>query len=96
MTSNDADHDLIEFMSSSSEMGQTFAAPPGVPPEIVQALRTAFDATVKDPEYLEMMKKAGNALNPMSGEELTKIVLKTIATPKSVIDRYAAAVTIPR
>ena len=59
-------------MSSSSEMGQTFVAPPGVPAHIVQALRRAFDATVKDPDYLAMMQKAGNALNPMGGEELTQ------------------------
>jgi tripartite-type tricarboxylate transporter receptor subunit TctC len=77
-------------------MGQTFVAPPGVPPHIVQALRTAFDATVKDPEYLAMMRKAGNSLNPMGGEALTKIVAKTITTPKDVIDRYKAAITIPR
>jgi tripartite-type tricarboxylate transporter receptor subunit TctC len=92
----DADRALIELMSSSSEMGQTFVAPPDVPPHIIQALRVAFDATVKDPDYLAMMRKAGNSLNPMGGEALTKIVAKTLATPKTVIDRYKAAITIPR
>ena len=87
---------LIELMSSSSEMGQTFVAPPDVPPHIVKALRAAFDATVKDPEYLAMMQKAGNSLNPMSGEALTKIVAKTIDTPQSVIERYKTAITISR
>ena len=96
MAANDADRAIIELMSSSSEMGQTFVAPPGVPPQIVQALRLAFDATVKDPDYLAMMRKAGNSLNPMSGEPLTKIVGKTIDTPPSVIERYKTAVTIPR
>jgi tripartite-type tricarboxylate transporter receptor subunit TctC len=96
MAANDADRAIIELMSSSSEMGQTFVAPPGVPPQIVEALRRAFDATVKDPDYLAMMRKAGNSLNPMSGEPLTKIVGKTIDTPPSVIDRYKTAVAIPR
>ena len=96
MAANDADRALIELMSSSSEMGQTFVAPPGVPPHIVEALRKAFDATVRDPDYLAMMQKAGNSLNPMGGEALTKIVAKTIDTPQSVIDRYKTAITIPR
>ena len=96
MAGNDDDRALIELMSSSSEMGQTFVAPPGVPPNIVEALRKAFDATVKDPEYLETMRKVGNSLNPMSGEPLTKIVIKTIGAPPSVIDRYKAAISIPR
>jgi len=32
----------------------------------------------------------------MNGEALTKIVIKTIGTPPSVIDRYKAAISIPR
>jgi tripartite-type tricarboxylate transporter receptor subunit TctC len=96
MATNDDDRAIIELMSSSSEMGQTFVAPPGVPPHIVEALRKAFDATVQDPDYLAMMQKAGNALNPMGGEALSKIVAKTIATPASVIERYKAAVALAR
>jgi tripartite-type tricarboxylate transporter receptor subunit TctC len=96
MTTNDDDRSLIEFMSSSSEFGQTFVAPAGVPKHIVDALRRAFDATMKDPEYLAMMKKARNALNPIGGEALTAVVAKTLATSKSVIDRYKSAVIIAR
>jgi tripartite-type tricarboxylate transporter receptor subunit TctC len=96
MTQNNEDRALVELMSSSSEMGQTFVAPPGVPGPIVQALRRAFDMTVKDPEYLDMMRKAGNALNPVGGQALSAIVAKTIATPQSVIDRYKVATAAPR
>jgi tripartite-type tricarboxylate transporter receptor subunit TctC len=96
LATNDDDRALIEFMSSSSEMGQTWVAPAGVPKEIVDALRQAFDATMKDPEYLAMMKKARNALSPMGGAALAAIVAKTLATPKAVIDRYKKAVIIPR
>ena len=48
---NQADRDLLEFMSSSSQMGQPYAAPPGVPAPIVETLRRAFDATMKDPAF---------------------------------------------
>jgi tripartite-type tricarboxylate transporter receptor subunit TctC len=96
LAANDTDRATIELMSSSSEMGQTFVAPPGVPPHLVEVLRKAFDATVKNPEYLAAMRKAGNSLNPMNGEALTKIVTKTIDTPQSVIERYKTAITISR
>jgi tripartite-type tricarboxylate transporter receptor subunit TctC len=96
MTTSDADRALVELMSSSSEMGQTFVAPPGVPANIVKTLRRAFDATVKDPEYLETTRRIGNSLNPMNGEALTQVVAKTIATPRSVIDRYKMSITISR
>ena len=96
MAANETDRALLEFMSSSSELGQTFVAPANVPKNIVDALRRGFDATMKDPEYLAMMKKARNALNPVDGATLTAIVAKALATPKSVIDRYKKAVVIPR
>lgn len=96
MTRNDDDRALVELMSSSSEMGQTFVAPPDAPAPIVDALRRGFDATVRDPDYLDMMRKARNALNPLGGQALSAIVAKTIATPPSVIERYKTAISTPR
>ena len=59
-------------------------------------MRRAFDATVNDPEYLATTRKAGNLPNPMTGEALTEVVVKTNATPAAVIERYKAAVAIPQ
>jgi tripartite-type tricarboxylate transporter receptor subunit TctC len=89
---NAADRDLLTFMSSSSQMGQAYAAPPGVPAPTIEALRRAFDATMQDPAFIEKMRTTKVEFSPITGEELTDIVLKTIATPRSVIDRYKAAV----
>jgi tripartite-type tricarboxylate transporter receptor subunit TctC len=87
-----ADRDLIEFMSSSSLMGQTYATSPGVPAPIVNALRRAFDATMKDPAFIAKMNQAHMDFDPATGEEVTQIVARTIGAPKSVIDRYKEAV----
>ena len=87
------DRALIEFMSTSSQIGQPYAAPPGVPAHIVEALRRAFDETMKDPAYLEKMRTAKIEFNPITGEELTKVILRTIGAPKSVVERYKAAIS---
>jgi tripartite-type tricarboxylate transporter receptor subunit TctC len=89
---NDADRALLEFMSSSSQMGQPYAAPPGVSAPIVEALRSGFDATMKDPGFIEKMQTARIEFNPITGEELTRIVARTMQAPKSVIERYKAAI----
>ena len=89
---NDADRALLEFMSSSSQMGQPYAAPPGVPAPIIEALRRGFDATMKDQGFIEKMQTARIEFNPITGEELTRIVARTMQAPKSVIDRYKAAI----
>jgi tripartite-type tricarboxylate transporter receptor subunit TctC len=92
LATNDDDRMLMEFMSAAAELGQSFIAPPDVPRPIVDALRRAFDATMTDPDYLALSKQAGNVLNPMSGEALTALNAKTLATPQAIIDRYQAAV----
>jgi hypothetical protein len=56
-------------------------------------LRRAFDETMKDPDYLALSRQAGNVLNPMSGEALTALNARTLATPQTIIDRYQAAVS---
>jgi tripartite-type tricarboxylate transporter receptor subunit TctC len=90
---NDADRALCEFMSSSSDLGEAYAAPPGVPEPVVAALRKAFDETMQDPDYVRKLRAAKIQFNPMNGMELTKEVLKTIGAPKSLVARYKAAIT---
>lgn len=94
LTGNDDDRRLIEFVTSSAELGQAFIAPPGVPAPIVETLQRAFDLTMQDPDYIAFSKKVGNELGPLSGGAMAKFAARTLATPRSVVDRYTAAVTV--
>ena len=51
-------------------MARPFAAPPGIPADRKAALVAAFDATMKDPEYLADAKKLDIDVNPVSGKAL--------------------------
>jgi tripartite-type tricarboxylate transporter receptor subunit TctC len=93
LAQNDADRALIAFMSSPTQMGQAFAAPPGTPPRMVEALRRAFDATMKDPAFVEKMRSSKMEFNPATGEEMTQIVRRTLGASPDVIRRYKAAVS---
>ena len=48
--------------------------PPRTPKERVEALRQAFDATMKDPEFLADAKKANLEIEPITGREMQQIV----------------------
>jgi tripartite-type tricarboxylate transporter receptor subunit TctC len=51
-----------------------YALPPGTPKHLVQSLRRAFAATMKDPEFLKDAEKAKLDVDPISGEEVEKTV----------------------
>jgi tripartite-type tricarboxylate transporter receptor subunit TctC len=93
LAENDDDRALVSFMSSPTQMGQSFAAPPGTPAQFVEALRRAFDATMKDPAFIERMRSAKMEFNPATGGQMTEIVARTMSASPNVIRRYKAAVS---
>jgi len=92
MATGDEARAVIAFMTSSSQMGQSYVAPPGVPAPVLEALRKAFDDTMNDPAFVAELRRGNIELNPIGGKELTAIVASTIGISKSAIDRYQAAI----
>ncbi len=84
------DKRLLEFYVSAEDVGRSFVAPPGLPADRTRALRTAFMAMVKDAEFLAEIEKAKAELNPLSGEELQKIIAETVAAPATLVERMQA------
>jgi tripartite-type tricarboxylate transporter receptor subunit TctC len=51
-----------------------YSFPPATPKDRVQILRRAFQETMKDAEFVAEAKKGNFELNPVTGEELTRVV----------------------
>jgi hypothetical protein len=60
-----------------------------VPADRVEALRRAFLATMKDPEFIEETKKLRLTVDPIPGERLAQIIADIYKTPKDVVKRVA-------
>jgi tripartite-type tricarboxylate transporter receptor subunit TctC len=68
---------LIESgIHAPSAILRAYALPPGTPKNRVDVLRSAFSATMKDPEFLAEMKKSKLEINPLNGAEVDTIVKK--------------------
>ena len=66
---------LIQIgIQNSGAFARPFLLPPGTPKERVQVLRRAFQETLKDPAFLAEAEKAKLTLDPVTGEELEKMV----------------------
>lgn len=88
---NEQDRQAIEMMVTRLQYGRPFFLPPDVPTARVEALRRAFDATMRDPAYLAEAEKAKLDIAPMKGEEIGPLVAKVLATPAPVVARVRAA-----
>jgi len=81
---------ILRTVSSGSEIGKFVFTTPEVPADRVVALRRAFDATVKDPDFLAEANKLRIEIDPLSGAELQKIVIETQSIPADLIERVKA------
>ena len=78
---------LATLMLASGQLGRPMMATPGVPADRVKILRDAFNATMKDSEFLTDIDKRQFDLDPVPGEELEKIVKDVMSQPPDVIAR---------
>ena len=92
LAKNPDDKAVLKLLSASTTIGRPLFTSPGVPEERVKALRAAFEATMKDPEFLADAQKRGFDINPVSGEEMQKIVVDIVATPRAVADRLQSII----
>jgi tripartite-type tricarboxylate transporter receptor subunit TctC len=88
---DDSDRGVLELIFARQDMAYPIVAPPGVPAERVAILRRAFDAVIKDPEYVADAKKQLLDVDAMRGEDIAKLLGRIFATPAPVVARAVAA-----
>ncbi|HWG04588.1 MAG TPA: tripartite tricarboxylate transporter substrate-binding protein [Beijerinckiaceae bacterium] len=82
------DRAAVELFAARQEYSKPYFAPPGVPAERLAVLRRAFDATVRDPAFVQTAEQAHLELNdPLSGEELAARVNEVAKTSPAVVQR---------
>jgi tripartite-type tricarboxylate transporter receptor subunit TctC len=87
LAKSDADRQALSLLFSRTEIGRPYFLPPDVPADRVEALRRAFDATMKDEGFVAEANKIGFDLNPLTGEEVQKLVADLANTPADVVAR---------
>jgi len=91
LATNDEDRAIVKFMTVPSAVGRSLVMPPGVPAERVQAIRRAFDLTMKDPETQADAAKRGAEITGEPGEELESVIAELAATPPATVAKVRAA-----
>src|SRR5262245_61194737 len=87
LAKTDEDKAVMTFLSADIPISRAYVTTPGVPAERVQALRRAFDATMKDPAFTAEADKLGMDMRPSTGEEAQKYADLIANTPVPVLVR---------
>lgn len=83
----EASRRVAEVILAGESFGRPIVATPGIPAERVRELRRAFDQAMKDPELLAEAKKQRMDVEPETGENLEKLVIKILNQPPEVLAR---------
>jgi tripartite-type tricarboxylate transporter receptor subunit TctC len=83
---NDRARALIELAELPYRLSRPFTAPPGLPPDRVQALQAAFMAVHRDPQYLGEAERLKIDVSPIGGEEVLHAIEGIAGAPPDLLD----------
>jgi tripartite-type tricarboxylate transporter receptor subunit TctC len=86
LAQNESQRKIFALYASGSDIGRAIVAPPGLPGDVVQALRLAFDETMKDPAFLADLKTSALDFDPLDGSDLQSVVQRAAEVPPDVLN----------
>jgi tripartite-type tricarboxylate transporter receptor subunit TctC len=85
---NDAEKkQVLTLILMRQEPGRPVAAPPGIPANRLAALRGAFEATMKDAEFVAEAEKLQMEIEPLSAAQIDKLLAAAYATAKPIVQQ---------
>ncbi|MFM1814170.1 MAG: hypothetical protein RLZ98_865 [Pseudomonadota bacterium] len=91
-TKSAEEKDALEIVFMSSEFSRPFVAPPGIPADRLKALRSAFDATMRDPAFVADITTQRLELSPLNAAQMGALLNKAHRAPRSVVQRVRSAI----
>ena len=88
MTKSEEARRLIQVgLQNTGAFARPFVLPPGTPKDRVQTLRRAFQETLKDPGFLAEVEKIKLTLDPVTADELEKMVGELFTLDPALVAR---------
>jgi tripartite-type tricarboxylate transporter receptor subunit TctC len=90
-----AERHVFEILMGMKALGRPYFVAPGVPKERTDALREAFMATMKDPDFRDEAARVLGPIDPTSGPDMQAIISNVYALPPEIIATAREAVKLP-
>lgn len=82
---------ILNLYDSQEQFGRPYVTGANVPPERVEALRTAFIAALNDPELRKQLEGMGLDTSPVSGKDVQEMVAKIYNTSPAILKKTRQA-----
>jgi tripartite-type tricarboxylate transporter receptor subunit TctC len=89
---SDEQRKILRLHLAGQALGRPFFTSPAIADDRKAALRAAFDATMKDSDFIAETNKVQLEVNPATGAEIDRLLAEVYATPKDVIEKAKQAV----
>jgi tripartite-type tricarboxylate transporter receptor subunit TctC len=89
---SDDDRRVLDLLFGWRVLGRPIAAPPGIPPERLAALRKAFMDAMSDPRFIADAERSQLDIAPAPGAEVAALIARLFSHSKDTIRRAADAV----
>ena len=76
---------LVALVGGIAELWRLTAAPPSIPAEKLEVVRTAYKKALTDPELLKEAAKMETGIDPAFGEDVAKLVKEALDQPQENI-----------
>src|SRR5262249_16705674 len=86
LASEERGKNIMRLAASAAGIGRSVLAPPNLPPERADALRTAFAQMVKDPEFIAESARRSLDVEPLSAQDIRRIVADAMGMPPDVVE----------
>jgi len=93
---NDADRAVMQLYLTQKTIARPVIAPPGVPADRVEALRSAFAALAADQQFLADAAKAKLDVAPVPGPEVDKVIAMITSASEETAQRLQKAIASER
>jgi len=89
---NDEQRQVLRLLIAGQYVGRPFFTSPDIPADRKTGLRSAFDATMKDPQFLADAAKLDLEISPIAAGPIDAFLADLYRTPKDVVAKAVAAI----
>ena len=89
---NDEQRQVLRLLIAGQFVGRPFFAPPELPEDRKGALRKAFDATMKDPQFLAEAGKLDLEISPIAAAVIDEFLADMYRTPMEVVRKAMSGI----